>query len=86
MKPRLLKCQSGNKRLRIDKIPPSNKTRYEEDGNTGQPPTSLHDLGKHLELSLGVEGDEVHAPVPAEVAPIEPVPVLQAENGLILKT
>ena len=48
--------------------------------------TSVHDLSEHLELSLGVEGDEVHAPVPAEVAPIEPVPVLQAENGLILKT
>ena len=77
MKPRLLKCQSGNKRLRIDKIPPSNKTRYEEDGNAGQPPTSLHDLGKHLILSRSVERHEIHTTISAEVASIEPVPVLK---------
>ena len=77
MKLRLLKCQSGNKRLRIDKIPPSNKTRYEEDGNAGQPPTSLHDLGKHLELSGCIERHEIHATISAEIAPIEPVPVLK---------
>ena len=47
--------------------------------------TSVHDLPEHLELSLGVEGDKVHAPVPAEVAPIEPVPVLQSQNGFILQ-
>ena len=41
--------------------------------------TSGHDLFEHLELARGVKGDEVHAPVPAEVAPIEPVPVLDNE-------
>ena len=77
MKPRLLKCQSGNKRLRIDKIPPSNKTRYEEDGNAGQPPTSLHDFGKHLELSWCIERHKIHTTISAEIASIEPVPVLK---------
>lgn len=37
----------------------------------------LHDFDKHLEL-LGVfEADEVHASLPAKVAPVEPVPVLE---------
>jgi len=37
----------------------------------------LHDLLEHLVLPGGVEGDEVHAPVTAEVPPVEPVPVLK---------
>ena len=39
--------------------------------------TSLHNLSEHLELSLGVEGHEVHASVPAKVTPVKPIPVLE---------
>ena len=39
-------------------------------------PTLNHDLGEHFELDGVVEADEVHAPLPAEVPPVEPVPVL----------
>ena len=41
-----------------------------------------HDSGKELELSGCVEADEVHAPVAAEVAAVEPVPVLELVPGL----
>ena len=41
------------------------------------PPTSLHDFGKHLELSGCIERHKIHAAVSAEVASIEPVPVLE---------
>jgi len=41
-----------------------------------------HDLLEHLELAGSVEGDEVHAPVPAEVPSVEPVPVLKLVPGL----
>jgi len=41
-----------------------------------------HDLLEHVELAGPVEGDEVHAPVPAEVSPVEPVPVLKLVPGL----
>jgi len=34
------------------------------------------DLLEHLILPRGVEADKVHASVPAEVSPVEPVPVL----------
>ena len=44
--------------------------------------TFLHDGGEQLVLSRCVEGDEVHAPVPAEVPPVEPVPVLELVPGL----
>ena len=40
--------------------------------------TLLHDLLEHLELERRLEGDEVHAPLTAEVATVEPVPVLEA--------
>lgn len=42
----------------------------------------LHDILEHLELAGSVERDEVHTPIPAEVAPIEPVPVLKLVPGL----
>ena len=42
--------------------------------------TSLHDFSEHLELSLGVEGHEVHASVPAEVTPVKPIPVLEIKS------
>jgi len=40
-----------------------------------------HDLLEHLELLGGIEGDEVHAPVPAKVTAVEPVPVLELMPG-----
>ena len=40
-------------------------------------PTSLHDLGKHLELSGCIERHEIHTTISAEIASIEPVPVLK---------
>jgi len=43
---------------------------------------SPHDLLKHFVLPRGVERDKVHTPVPAEVATIEPVPVLKLVPGL----
>ncbi len=39
--------------------------------------TLSHNSGKKLELSGGVEADEIHAPVATEVAAVEPVPVLE---------
>ena len=42
--------------------------------------TSLHNFSEHLELSLGVEGYEVHASVPAKVTPVEPIPVLEIKK------
>ena len=44
--------------------------------------TSLHNFSEHLELSLGVEGYEVHASVPAKVTPVEPIPVLEIKKLL----
>jgi len=43
---------------------------------------SLHDFGKHLELSGSVERHEIHTTISAEVASIEPVPVLKLVPGL----
>jgi len=39
--------------------------------------TLLHDFLKHLKLYRIVKGDEVHAAFTAEVATVEPVPVLE---------
>ena len=39
--------------------------------------TSVHDLGEVSVLLGGLEGCEVHAALPAEVPPVEPVPVLE---------
>ena len=44
--------------------------------------TSVHDLGEVSVLLGGLEGCEVHAALPAEVPPIEPVPVLELVPGL----
>ena len=44
--------------------------------------TSVHDLGEVSVLLGGLEGGEVHAALPAEVPPIEPVPVLELVPGL----
>ena len=44
--------------------------------------TLLHDGSKQFVFSRCVEADEVHAPVPAEVPPVEPVPVLELVPGL----
>jgi len=44
--------------------------------------TCNHDFLKHFELSGVVEADEVHAPLPAEVSAVEPVPVLELVPGL----
>jgi len=41
----------------------------------------LDDLEEHLVLPGRVEADEVHAPVPAEVATVEPVPILKLVPG-----
>jgi len=41
----------------------------------------IHDILEHLELAGRIEGDQVHAPVPAEVPPVEPVPVLKLMPG-----
>jgi len=40
-----------------------------------------HDLLEHFVLARRLEGDEVHAPVPTEVTPVEPVPVLKLVPG-----
>jgi len=40
-----------------------------------------HDLLEHFVLPGGVERYEVHAPVPAKVPPVEPVPVLKLVPG-----
>jgi len=40
-----------------------------------------HDLLEHFVLAGRLEGDEVHAPVPAKVPPVEPVPVLKLVPG-----
>jgi len=42
---------------------------------------SLHDFGKHLELSRIIERHQIHTAVSAEVASIEPVPVLKLVPG-----
>ena len=44
--------------------------------------TLLHDGGEELELLRCVETDEIHAPVPAEVPAVEPIPVLELVPGL----
>ena len=44
--------------------------------------TCDHDFLKHPEFSGCVEADEVHAPLAAEVAAVEPVPVLELVPGL----
>ena len=46
--------------------------------------TSCHDLLKHLELSGCVKGHQVHAPIPAEIPSVEPVPVLQERELALL--
>jgi len=43
---------------------------------------SLHDFGKHLELSGCIERHKIHTTISAEVASIEPVPVLKLVPGL----
>jgi len=43
---------------------------------------SLHDLGKHLKLSGCIERHEIHTTISAEIASIEPVPVLKLVPGL----
>jgi len=43
---------------------------------------SLHDLGKHLELSGSIERHKIHTTISAEIASIEPVPVLKLVPGL----
>jgi hypothetical protein len=45
-------------------------------------PTCYHDLLEHPKLSGGLEADEVHAPLSAEVSSVEPVPVLKLVPGL----
>ena len=40
-------------------------------------PTSLHDFGKHLKLSRCIERHKIHTTISAEIASIEPVPVLK---------
>jgi len=40
------------------------------------------DVLEHFELQGGVEGDQVHASIPAEVPSVEPVPVLKLVPGL----
>ena len=44
--------------------------------------TFVHDILEHLELAGRIEGDQVHAPVPTEVPPVEPVPVLDKHESL----
>ena len=39
--------------------------------------TFLHDGCEELEFAGSVEADEIHAPVPAKVSAVEPVPVLE---------
>ena len=85
----MLKCQSGNKRLRIDKIPlikvDFRKTEMLRLLDNYEPPrtqptdklTSLHDFGKHLILPGCIERHKIHTTISAEIASIEPVPVLK---------
>ena len=44
--------------------------------------TFVHNFGKVPVLGRVLEGDEVHAPLPAEVPGVEPIPVL--ENAVFL--